>query len=924
MKALCIAEVMAEERDALRREGEEEPLSALCISGGGVRSATFGWGVIQGLAERGLMRELDYLSTVSGGGFIGSFLTAWIKRAGADQVTERLASSSPSSNESSRDPIQHLRDYGSYLSPSAGALSTDLWTLLAGALRNVILNWLVLIPLLLAVLMLPRLYLALLTLSERVLGRLALTPEHSLLDALPDVYAAPELNAISHSWFVSIAVPLLSLVLFAMGLFNTLRYLPGVGGRQHTRRDYTLYVLCPSIGAVLAFLAFDSLYYLGDRDVARSGFGHVVLWTTIPCVAAWLLFLSFHRERFAQRLSPFRGPLPVAVVAMAAGTGVATWTIVNFVLPVVSWPVYVTVGPPAILLGFSLGTMIFTGLSSSVLKDDDREWLSRSSAGVLLACVAWAGLTGVVLVLPTVALAWRTWGAGVVGLGGMVSALLSRIPVGKAPNSNAEPRAERPILFMLVVRAAPLVFIALLAIALSVFTNALLVGLRRLAEVLVEAKGSFAWLPDAWTQSLLEATRHTGQHGERFGLVDHEGLLTTTSFGVLLLLTMTFLVLAWTMARYIDVNTFSLHGMYRDRLVRAYLGASNPDRRPNPFTDFDAKDDAKLAEFRGVRPFHIVNTTLNLVNSNRLAWRERKAASFTMTPLHCGSAEVGYRDSASYAGGVSFGTAVAISGAAASPNMGYYSSPLVGFIMTLFNARLGSWLGNPGPAGERTWKQAGPRSALRALLSEAAGATSSSSQYVYLSDGGHFENLGLYEIVRRRCRTVLVVDGGCDRELLLGDLGNALRKIRIDFGVPIDFLPGQLQALTERRARRAVATIRYSATDTEASDGLLVYVKPILLGTEPPDVRSYAAANPDFPHQSTADQSFDESQTESYRQLGVETIREVCGSFRVASLAELAEKLAAEEESSMRRPELAVPEEGDVIVSHVAQKSAQP
>jgi hypothetical protein len=211
-----------------------------------------------------------------------------------------------------------------------------------------------------------------------------------------------------------------------------------------------------------------------------------------------------------------------------------------------------------------------------------------------------------------------------------------------------------------------------------------------------------------------------------------------------------------------------------------------------------------------------------------------------------------------------------------------------------------------------------------ARTSEAAGATSSTSEYVYLSDGGHFENLGLYEIVRRRCRTVFVIDGGCDRELVLGDLGNALRKIRIDFGVPIDFLPGQLQALVERKSRHAVATIRYSATDAEASDGLLVYVKPLLLGTEPPDVRSYAAANPDFPHQSTADQSFDESQTESYRQLGVETSREVCGSFYGTPLAELAENLAAEAESSTRPPELPMPDEGEVRVSHVTQKSAQP
>jgi hypothetical protein len=258
----------------------------------------------------------------------------------------------------------------------------------------------------------------------------------------------------------------------------------------------------------------------------------------------------------------------------------------------------------------------------------------------------------------------------------------------------------------------------------------------------------------------------------------------------------------------------------------------------------------------GLRPFHVVNLTLNLVGGGRLAWQQRKAASFTMTPLHCGSASLGYRPSSEYGGGVSLGTAVAISGAAASPNMGYHSSPVVGFIMTLLNARLGSWLGNPGAPGQRTWKHPGPMSAIRSLVKEALGQTSDQSEYVYLSDGGHFENLGLYEMVRRRCRVIVVLDGGCDPEFTYDDLGNALRKIRIDMRIPIEFTDEALRPLAERTRRWTVATIRYSAVDREAEDGQLIYIKPMLLGNEPPDVRSYAAAHRAFPHQSTSDQWF--------------------------------------------------------------------
>ena len=110
------------------------------------------------------------------------------------------------------------------------------------------------------------------------------------------------------------------------------------------------------------------------------------------------------------------------------------------------------------------------------------------------------------------------------------------------------------------------------------------------------------------------------------------------------------------------------------------------------------------------RPLHIVNIALNLVRSERLAWQQRKAQSFTVSPLHCGSwQDLGYRRSHEYGynpsvnRAISLGTAMATSGAAASPNMGYHSSPAVTFLLALFNIRLGWWLGNPGKAGESTF-----------------------------------------------------------------------------------------------------------------------------------------------------------------------------------------------------------------------------
>jgi hypothetical protein len=151
------------------------------------------------------------------------------------------------------------------------------------------------------------------------------------------------------------------------------------------------------------------------------------------------------------------------------------------------------------------------------------------------------------------------------------------------------------------------------------------------------------------------------------------------------------------MGWFVNVNRFSLQAFYRNRLVRCYLGASNvaldgqsTGRRPNLFTGFDPKDNVRLADLADNRPLPVVNMALKLVGGRNLAWQDRKADSFTASPLHCGNAALGYRRTSCYGGdsGISLGTAIAISGAAANPNMGYNSSPAVAFVMTLFNARL--------------------------------------------------------------------------------------------------------------------------------------------------------------------------------------------------------------------------------------------
>ena len=346
---------------------------------------------------------------------------------------------------------------------------------------------------------------------------------------------------------------------------------------------------------------------------------------------------------------------------------------------------------------------------------------------------------------------------------------------------------------------------------------------------------------------------------------------------------------------WINVNRFSLHAVYRNRLIRAFLGAARARQRetaktrsnPDPFTGIDQADNLPLKSIwppagnGGRCLFHVVNTALNVVASKNLAWQERKAEPFVMTPLACGNPYVGFVPTRFFGArrdGITLGTAMAISGAAVSPNQGYHSSPIIGLLLMLFNVRLGWWLGNPR-SGPKFYRREGPLLSIRPVLDELAGRTTDTGNYIYLSDGGHFDNLGLYEMVRRRCRFILVSDAGSDPAGAFEDLGNAVRKIWIDLGVRIEFDRIDVEPRQKPPVDGvycALGRIRYpEAPETKA--GTLIYVKPGFHGSEPPDIRAYAALHEEFPHESTADQWFSEFQMESYRGLGSHIIGKMCG-----------------------------------------------
>ncbi len=810
---LTFDDVQAQEDAAL---GSPKERAALCLSGGGIRSATFSLGVIQGLARCGVLDQFHYLSTVSGGGYIGSWLSAWVQRKGLPAVVAELKKTP--GTEAEPAPVQHLRAYSNYLSPRLGLFSADTWTLAATMMRNMVLNWTLLIPLLAAVLLIPRLCVALAVAVARLDPPAWVTEPLLFLGSLCAVVAIA---------YVQADLP-------SAG--------DGLGRRQFVRGCLAPLAASAVLLTLYWFWRVQSLRPVPHRLGWFVWFGMGLHFT------GWAVGVWEARRRRRSEARPRNLWIEAPMVAAAGALGGALlWLVVNKVVPTTFNPeLYVCLASP-ILLGLYLAASTFyVGLIGNSTTEEDREWFARAGALILIVGMGWLVFSALALLGPW---ALRELGekvqaaiAAAGGLLGLAAGLFSAL-AGHSDKTSPGPEAAAQRSKADVVRD--------LALKLAAPASALLL----LAAL-------------AWGTDRLVAALNTEPLSE----------LAAVSLVLVLLLAVSLV-----MAFFININRFSLHAMYRNRLIRAYPGASHSDRQPHPFTLFDPADNLRMHRLPAGRLLHVVNITLNLVKGARLAWQQRKAESFTVSPLHSGSFDVGYRTSGDYGGaqpygrgqgkGITLGTAVAISGAAASPNMGYHSSPVVTFLMTLFNARLGWWLGNPGSAGAKTWKRSGPGFALLPMLDEAFGLTTDRSPYVYLSDGGHFENLGLYEMVRRRCRWIVVADASCDPKYQFDDLANAVRKIRIDQRISIEFEKMAIDPkLGESGSHCAIGTIHYS----EKEKGKLLYIKPVVMGGEPADVRNYAAANEPFPHQTTADQWFDESQFESYRMLGQHSVESIC------------------------------------------------
>ena len=901
-------EAFGEELEELRvrqPKASADNLVGLAISGGGIRSATFALGALEVLKQVGILKKLNLLSTVSGGGYIGSWLSGSCKR--------HPNWLDPDADWS--ESIAHLRRYSNYLSPKVGFFSADTWSMVTIWFRNALLVQVTVVLAIACALMLPRPLLVgflhwpevgnwrwttILLFILGVVGiagnqiRFGTLQKWELLRAKnwPFGLAAAAILAaaawaygsyvgfdpfhdgeVDYSASAPIAV---LLVLAAFSLQPVTVKLIGSFWRgddppqniNFTQAWAQWIVVLPMMasgylvaavlwgesqpGADIPLAAFDSFGKLFSTAWLYWPFPLSVVFVSI-----WLLSFCSVRTR-----RDWKGVLaallaPIASVAVLHALFSAIMVLFHEWArdPATGLPRAFVWGPPLVLFAFTLTVVMLIGMMGRQSSEGAREWWSRLGAWLCIYGFAWMVIAVAAVYGPRLvywAVSSHPW-PSLSAIGGWVGTVTAGLFAGKSNSTGTgDAKTTKGTLMEVIALVAPFVFIA-----------GLLIGVATLLDQLVSINSDQTW-------STL--TRM------------NSGSFLTVSLIVWAACIVALLV----MAARVDINEFSLNAFYRNRLVRCYLGATRfrpKERQPQNFTGFDDGDDVGLCELSSKHapqrgPFHIVNCALNLGGSSDLALHTRHSASFTLSPLHCGSAyrsreqsgqteEMGYAATEGYGGPFgtpTLGQAISVSGAAASPNMGYHTSPVVSFMLTVFNVRLGWWFPNPLKSGV---KFPSPHFSLRYLFAELFGGANDKSRFLNISDGGHFENLATYELIRRRCRVIIVSDGECDPDLKFEGLGTLIRVCEVDFGVRI-----ALDVEAIRWAKDSPwSTKRYAAGRIHYPDGeqgVLIYLKASMTGKEDTAILQYKASHREFPHETTGDQFYGEDQFESYRRLGRE------------------------------------------------------
>ncbi|WP_440875276.1 patatin-like phospholipase family protein [Thalassotalea sp. PLHSN55] len=782
----------------------------VAFSGGGIRSATFNLGVLQALNSIGIFKCVDYLSTVSGGGYIGSCVSALY--ASIDQQSQQIQdtkkgdgsqknqqkSADKSSDDEQLDinndpnnlsvfPFEHkqgeressvfryLRNHANYLAPGG---FTDTLRIPAILLRGIIVNFLVLLPYLLLA--------AILTVW------LMPTANHIAGTEMVNIFGLFELS----SRFI-LTKCLIGFFIMVMALFplfwrfialkNSQRSMAGWNRREKIGKFMSGYVV---LTAIVAFIELQPIAIKFIHDLETETFSSANMSMLSGTISALLAMFSNH---LLPKMNKFIGVFWVYVIG---ALGFATM-----------WLVYLALCSAAVDWDVASHELVIDN-ANRFFNDYERLQLIIIAAIGLIMLYQWLKRRCACINFQTsIAFTCAFAMCGVAAFG--YHHFINEIPIAKL--STVDLTAEK---------------LALLAHYSTI--------------------GFLLWL---------------------YGLVC------------------------------VDVNFTSIHRFYRDKLSNAYIigmkrkSGNKPAEHSN---DVVRTEGVKLSQLNSYRaPYHLINSLLNLEKTTESHQNGRRGDFFIFSKNYIGGEITGYcptKKMEAVSRHIDLATAMAISGAAAAPNAGKVTvKPLI-FIMAMLNIRLNYWLVNPGNLNDKNSRfynciltRVGPAYLFRELF----GKPDAKHHFVDLSDGGHIENLGVYELLRRQCRLIIAGDGEADKQLTFQGLSELIRMAQIDMGIKIE-----MQGLDEIRRgeqHHAIGTIHYGG----GRIGKLIYLKSSLLGdnnlqatlgkeqyTTSADrddnsmfnnnayIAHYKANNPDFPHQSTADQFFDEAQFECYRALG--------------------------------------------------------
>ena len=791
--------------------------TALAFSGGGIRSASFGLGVLQALANAQCFDKFDYLSTVSGGGYLGAAISWLQKKTGANFLLEfgsaavgartcesaqkvdasaanatllqglklgwqRMthvapAASTPLVAEATEQEVPHvwldyLRQHGNYLKPSTISSLALVGNALRGALFNLTIYGMVV-----AVFLAFLLELKLLPLNEGV----------AWLDAPPLTVG---------SWRVYVRVESFALLVGLLFVSSITLYGLATWLATKSNRAATFWGLVVTLALLVGVLV-----------VCGSGY-------------RWPFAWRFH---WAEQGWAWRWPLAVNLALIAGRCLTLVYDAWRERVarsdtdarPHATWH-YRARATYQRLLGGALGGLI--GVVTLWTLPGAFEWVN-DKFGALLAGTSTAGL-----------------GA----LGGLMHFMIKE-------------KSQKP--------GPTLADVRIIVSSLLLIYGSLLLAY---------------WVASQW-------------------LVPIEPLAQLALLGV-----------AVFVGGLINTNYFGLGRMYRDRLMEAFMPNIAAIRR-NQWAPATDADETSLVDFRAtnggvVRPLHLVNCNVVMVDARSDKYRNRGGDSFVLSPLIAGSNATGWVATGHFGDGtLSLATAMAISGAAANPRAGVAGrgvtrNRLVSFLMSVLNARLGYWL--PNPRFKRRaqlrftpnlWYPGFQQGLFGRGLDERA-------RFVELTDGGHFDNTALYELLRRRVKVIVLSEGGQDNDYQMDDIANAIEKARVDFGVHIRFddprfdLSGIRPANIRTPATRgyAVARIQYPkpAKRGEAPQydtGVLLYLQPTRIADMRDDTDSYRRRHTLFPHEPTSDQFFGEEQLEAYRELGLKIAKKAIRELAVVT-----------------------------------------